>query len=137
MLARELAHTVGGLRLGLGVLAEREAPTLALPVDGAAGCREDEGGARQPGGLEHVDGADDVHPGVERGLGDGPADVRLRREVKDRIRPETRDQVSDGISIRQCSPTAMHTASLCRRTGRPGTARTSAPAAGTRATPGC
>ena len=87
------------LRLGLGVLAEREAPPLTLPVDGAAGCREDEGGARQPGGLEHVDGADDVHPRVERGLGDGPADVRLRREVEDRIRPEAHDQVSDGISI--------------------------------------
>ena len=81
-----LGGAVGGERGERGVLGRRQRGVLA--VERAAGRGEqDAPGAARPRGLQHRRGAADVHPRVERGIGDRLADVHLRREVEDDVGP--------------------------------------------------
>ena len=65
-----------------------------IAVHGSAGRREDD--ARplvQPArGLEQVEGAADVHVGVEHRIGDAAPHVHLRREVRDRVEAPLADE---------------------------------------------
>ena len=82
LLRAELGDSVRGHRPPRRLLGRR---CVDVAVDRAAGGREDDLGAAGARRLERVDGADDVHLGVEARLLHRGADVRLRRQVEDRV----------------------------------------------------
>ena len=82
LLAALLRDAVRGERQEREALVDRAG---ALAVAGAARRREDHLRPRGLRGLEHVDGADDVHLGVELGALHRRLDVGLRGEVEDDV----------------------------------------------------
>ena len=97
-LAGQLAGPVGRFREARSLLVERQAATRPLAVDRAARRGEDDRRFVASGGLEHVDGADDVDPGVQAGICHSLSDVHLSGEMKDAVRTEF---VDDLVELRR------------------------------------
>ena len=91
-LAGELRRTVGRERLGWEGLRRRQ--RSVVPVDRAAGRREDHRGARGARRFAHVQRAADVDVEVVLRALDRHGDARLRREVADRRPGRTRRSTS-------------------------------------------
>jgi hypothetical protein len=70
---------------------------LALAVNRAAGRGENDPGAYRARRLEHADRAHDVDVRVEHGPLDGGADIRLRRQMEDDLRPKSGSELPEHL----------------------------------------